>query len=96
MKPLKPIEIISVDPETMGGTPVFKNTRVPVQALFDYLESGDRIDDFLDDFPSVQHEQVLGLLKVISSLLLKVENKTEDNENTPRREHPEKIQAIAI
>lgn len=47
----------------MGGTPVFSGTRVPVQTLFDYLESGDTIDDFLDGFPTVSREQVLEFLE---------------------------------
>jgi uncharacterized protein (DUF433 family) len=43
---------ISIDPETMGGTPVFVGTRVPIQALFDYLET-DTIEEFLENFPTV-------------------------------------------
>ncbi|MFB2938750.1 DUF433 domain-containing protein [Aerosakkonemataceae cyanobacterium BLCC-F154] len=45
--------VISTSPEIMGGTPVFANTRVPVQTLFDYLKAGESIDDFLDGFPTV-------------------------------------------
>jgi uncharacterized protein (DUF433 family) len=44
---------INIDPETMGGTPVFTGTRVPIQTLFDYIEGGDDLEEFLDDFPSV-------------------------------------------
>jgi uncharacterized protein (DUF433 family) len=47
----------------MGGTPVFSDTRVPVQTLFDYLKAGESIDDFLDGFPTVTREQVVGLLE---------------------------------
>ena len=47
----------------MGGTPVFAGTRVPVQTLLDYLEGGETIDDFLDGFPSVRREQVIGFLE---------------------------------
>ncbi len=47
----------------MGGTAVFCGTRVPVQTLLDYLESGESIDDFLDGFPSVSREQVVGFLE---------------------------------
>ena len=47
----------------MGGTVVFTGTRVPVQTLFDYLEAGDTIDDFLDGFPSVSRDQVVALLE---------------------------------
>lgn len=56
--------IISRDPDILGGTPVFVGTRVPIKALFDYLEAGDSLDEFLDDFPSVGRSQVLGLLEV--------------------------------
>lgn len=56
-------KIISSDPEVMGGTPCFSGTRVPVQTLLDYLEAGDSIDDFLDGFPKVKREQVIGFLE---------------------------------
>jgi uncharacterized protein (DUF433 family) len=55
--------LITSSPEIMGGTPVFAGTRVPVQTLFDYLEGGDTIDDFLDGFPTVTREQVVGVLE---------------------------------
>lgn len=55
-------EIIS-DPEILGGMPVFKGTRVPVQSLFDHLEAGDAIGDFLEGFPSVRREQVIAILE---------------------------------
>jgi uncharacterized protein (DUF433 family) len=55
--------VISCSPEVMGGTAVFSGTRVPVQTLLDYLESGESIDDFLDGFPSVSREQVVGFLE---------------------------------
>lgn len=51
------------DPEILGGTPVFKNTRVPVQSLFDHLEAGDSIGDFLEGFPSVRREHVIAVLE---------------------------------
>ena len=47
----------------MGGTPVFAGTRVPVQTLFDYLEGGETIADFLEGFPTVKRDQVIGFLK---------------------------------
>lgn len=53
-------EIIRCDPEVLGGAPVFVGTRVPVQNLLDYLEAGDSLDDFLDDFPTVSRDQVVG------------------------------------
>lgn len=55
--------IVSVSPEIMGGTPVFAGTRVPVQTLLDYLKAGESIDDFLDGFPTVTREQVIGFLE---------------------------------
>jgi uncharacterized protein (DUF433 family) len=55
--------VISCSPEVMGGTAVFFGTRVPVQTLLDYLESGDSIDDFLAGFPSVSREQVIEFLE---------------------------------
>jgi uncharacterized protein (DUF433 family) len=55
--------VISRDPEIMGGTPVFRGTRVPVQTLLDYLEAGDSIDEFLKGFPSVTRAQVIAFLE---------------------------------
>ena len=55
--------IITVSPDIMGGTPVFKGTRVPIQTLFDYLEAGESIDDFLEGFPTVTREQVITFLE---------------------------------
>ena len=56
-------QVISRNPDVMGGTPVFAGTRVPIQTLLDYLEAGDSIDDFLDGFPSVSREQVIDFLE---------------------------------
>lgn len=56
--------IIQSDPEILGGTPVFRGTRVPIKSLFDHLEAGDSIDDFLEGFPSVQREQVIALREI--------------------------------
>lgn len=63
-------QIISISGEIMGGTPVFIGTRVPVQTLFDYLEAGESIDDFLDGFPTVTREQVIALLEVLRKQLM--------------------------
>ncbi|MEK7256669.1 MAG: DUF433 domain-containing protein [Bacteroidota bacterium] len=68
MKTLK--EIIRVDPEILGGTPVFAGTRVPVQSLFWHLEKGIPLEEFLLDFPSVSREQVLALLKAAETFFL--------------------------
>ena len=62
-------EIITVDGDILGGQPVFKGTRVPVESLFDHLEAGVPLDEFLDDFPTVSREQAIGLLDVANKLL---------------------------
>jgi uncharacterized protein (DUF433 family) len=56
--------VIHVDPDILSGTPCFAGTRVPVQTLWDYLKAGDRIADFLEDFPTVTHEQVDAVLEI--------------------------------
>ena len=55
--------LIEVDPEKLGGTPVFQGTRVPVQNLFDCLETGESLDQFLEQFPTVTREHVLDVLE---------------------------------
>ena len=55
---------INIDPETMGGTPVFTGTRVPVQALFDYIETGETLDEFLENFPSVKKNIAIQVLQM--------------------------------
>ena len=62
---------INIDPETMGGTPVFTGTRVPIQALFDYIETGETIEEFLENFPSVSHEQTVEVLEKAKSIITK-------------------------
>jgi uncharacterized protein (DUF433 family) len=62
--------VIHSDPEILGGTAVFVGTRVPVQSLFDHLEAGDSIDDFLEGFPSVRREQVIAVLEEFRKELL--------------------------
>ncbi len=62
--------VVHSDPEILGGTPVFVGTRVPFQALLDYLEGGDSIDEFLTDFPSVTREQVVAALEQAKEALL--------------------------
>ncbi len=53
-----------IDPETMGGTAVFTGTRVPVQALFDYIETGETLIEFLDNFPSVKKDYAIQVLEM--------------------------------
>ncbi|HVE73060.1 MAG TPA: DUF433 domain-containing protein [Thermoanaerobaculia bacterium] len=60
---MDPKQIVHSDPEILGGTPVFVGTRVPVDALIDFLEGGDTIDDFLENYPGVKREQVFAFLR---------------------------------
>ena len=63
------IDIINIDPHILGGTPVFSGTRVPVESLFDHLESGISLEAFLDDFPSVTKEQAIKLLEIAGKVV---------------------------
>ena len=65
-----PDPLITTSPDRLGGTPVFAETRVPVQTLVDYLEAGDALDDFLADFPSVSREHAVAVLELAKSALL--------------------------
>lgn len=71
--------IINIDPEILGGTPVFHGTRVPIKNLFDYLESGETIDFFLDDFGGVTREQVIRLLAMSQKLIETSSNILHEN-----------------
>lgn len=62
--------LIEVNPERMSGVPCFTGTRVPVTHLFDYLEAGDSLDEFLTDFPTVTREQTLGVLELMRARIL--------------------------
>ena len=63
-------DLITVDPETLGGTPVFKGTRVPVKTLFEYLENNYSLDEFLECFPTVTRELARRVLERSESALL--------------------------
>lgn len=63
---------ITVDPEILGGVPVFRGTRVPVEALISNLEAGLSLDEFLDNFPTVTREQVLQVLEFSKTTLLRL------------------------
>jgi uncharacterized protein (DUF433 family) len=63
-------ELVEVNPKKMSGTPVFTGTRVPINHLFEYLERGETLDEFLDQFPSVTREQALGVLELSKESLL--------------------------
>jgi uncharacterized protein (DUF433 family) len=58
-----PDPLITISPEYLSGAPIFTGTRVPVQALFDYMEGGDPLDEFLDDFPDVTREHAIAVLE---------------------------------
>ena len=65
--------LIEVNPNKMSGTPVFRDTRVPIKNLFDCIEEGETIDQFLDQFPTVSREQVNGVLELSRERLLESE-----------------------
>ena len=67
MKNIK--DLISIDPETLGGQPVFKGTRVPVESLFDHLEEGISLNEFLDEFPTVSKEQAIAVIEIAGRIL---------------------------
>jgi uncharacterized protein (DUF433 family) len=62
--------IITRNTEVLGGTPVFRGTRVPVQTLFEYLEGGETIEDFLEGFPTITRDAALAALEEAKQLLL--------------------------
>ncbi len=62
-------DAIEINPEKVSGTPVFSGTRVPVKNLFDYLEGGESIDDFLEGFPPVTREQAIAVLEMAEESL---------------------------
>lgn len=61
--------LINIDPEILGGQPVFKGTRVPIETLFDHLQAGISLEEFLDDFPTVTKEQAVATLEIANKLL---------------------------
>ena len=65
-----PANIIVKDSGILGGEPVFRDTRVPFQALLDYLEGGQKLDDYLDDFPTVSRETAIAALEEAKALVL--------------------------
>lgn len=67
---MQALDVIVKDPEILGGTPVFRGTRVPFQALLDYLEGGDTLDEFIDDFPTVTRDAAVAALEAAKSVLV--------------------------
>jgi uncharacterized protein (DUF433 family) len=62
-------DAINIDPEILGGTPVFTGTRVPIQALFDYVEGGETLEEFLENFPTVSRDHALDVLHLAEKLV---------------------------
>lgn len=67
---MKAVSVVHSDPDILGGTPVFVGTRVPVQALIDYIEGGHLLKEFLDDFPSVTRELAVAALEQAKAHLI--------------------------
>lgn len=65
-----PNAVVHIDPQILSGTPVFVGTRVPAHALFDYLEGGETLDEFLRQFPSVKREQAIAALELARDSVL--------------------------
>jgi uncharacterized protein (DUF433 family) len=68
--PVDKKQVIQRSSDVLDGTPVFEGTRVPVQTLIDYLEAGDRLEEFLDDFPTVSREQAVAALQLAKEALI--------------------------
>jgi uncharacterized protein (DUF433 family) len=63
-------DLITIDPDILGGQAVFKDTRVPIETLFDHLEAGVSLEGFLEDFPTVTKEQAISALEIANKLLI--------------------------
>ena len=63
--------VIEINPDKVSGAPVFAGTRVPIKNLFDYLEGGDSLEDFLEGFPPVTREQAITVLELAEKSLIK-------------------------
>ena len=74
-------KLINIDPDIVSGTPVISGTRVPVKSLFDYLEGGYSLDDFLRNFPGVEREKAVRILEMAGKLIVS-DRKYFNNENT--------------
>jgi uncharacterized protein (DUF433 family) len=73
-------DYITIDKEILSVNLVFKGTRVPIQTLFDHLEKGIRLDDFLNDFPTVRKEQAIAVIEMASKILTLLATNTVKNE----------------
>lgn len=70
-------QYISTSPEILGGTPVFRNTRVPIKILFDYLQGGENIREFLSNYPTVKSSHVNNILELLSKYTIDIETDNE-------------------
>jgi uncharacterized protein (DUF433 family) len=70
MENIRHSALIESHPEKLSGTPVFRGTRVPIKNMFDYLEAGDSLEVFLDDFPTVSREMAVAVLELFRAELL--------------------------
>ena len=68
-------ELIDRNPDVLGGTPVLSGTRVPVRILMEHLEAGDRLDDFLEDYPTVSRDQAVELLELATTMPVESERR---------------------
>ncbi len=84
--------LITIDPDVLGGTPVFIGTRVPVESLFDHLQSGISLDEFLEDFPTVTKAQALAVLNENKAPFVKTDPKL--NELINQVLFPEKVEKV--
>jgi uncharacterized protein (DUF433 family) len=78
----KTAPVVHIDPDILSGIPVFVGTRVPVQSLFDYLEGGDTLDEFLRQFPSVRREQAIAALELARDGVLNSARSADDTYHT--------------
>lgn len=70
-----PTPLITVDPQLLSGAPAFTGTRVPIQALFDYIEGGDSLDEFLTDFPDVTRAHAVAVLELARAAAVSLASK---------------------
>jgi uncharacterized protein (DUF433 family) len=72
-----PHPLVTISADYLSGTPVFTGTRVPVKTLFDYLEAGDSLSEFLDHFPTVEHDHAVAVINLAARHLLPVPERAE-------------------
>lgn len=82
-------ELIDRNPDILGGTPVFSGTRVPLRILMEHLEAGDRLDDFLEDYPTVSPDQAVELLELATTMLVEGERRPTRESRTMARKFAE-------